>query len=209
MKNKKTLGIAALVTSLVAISAFAAAISDDDKYKLNNLAGGPAFETQLGTLVDQSDAVNAASSVQGQVGTVLKRVVRVEYDAAKTSLGTSTLLPKTLGVNLPKSALITSAYFHIIRAFASTQSTAKIVLTCGQTSGNPNIIFTIGRGLNVNASSIGDVGYLFPSTVNSLPSQAQMMTKRVQEACTLTARPVDESFTAGKLVLFVEYVVTE
>jgi hypothetical protein len=176
---------------------------------LNNLAGGPAFETQLGTQVANSDAVNAASSVQGEVGTVLKRVARVEYDAAKTSLGTSTLLPKTLGVNLPKSALVTSAYFHIIRQFASTQSTAKIVLTCGQNGNSPNLVFTLGRGINVNSSSIGAVGQLFASTVGSPSSQLEMQTKRVQEACTLTARPVDESFTAGKLILFVEYVVTE
>lgn len=201
MKNKKAF-VAAALTVLVSAIAFGAAITPDNKYKLNNY-GQVNQETQLGTLVAQSDSVgtNNESTIQVTVGTHLKRVARAEYDAGKTTLGQ--VGTYDLGVTLPDRALVTRSWYEIIRQFASSSSAARLNIGCN----GPSTIVPIS---NPNGSSIGVIANGRQAGVGAnVNSDFYKVTGGGGVGCMLQANTAITPFTAGKLVLFVEYVVTE
>lgn len=201
MKNKMYL--AAALTVLVSAIAYGAAITPDNKYKLNTY-GQVNQETQLGTLVAQSDSVgtNNESTIQVTVGTHLKRVARVEYDAGKTTMGA--VGTYDLGVTLPDRALVTRSWYEIVRQFASLSNTGRLFVGCG------NGESTIVPIANLNGSSIGTVANGRQAGVSAnINSDVLKVTGSAGVGCSLRATTAFNAHTAGKLVLFVEYVVTE
>jgi hypothetical protein len=199
VKNKKTLLFAA-IAGLMGALAFANDLTTDEQYKLNNNMGQAAFEVQLGDLLEKTDAVPHTSTVQVEVGTKLQRVARVEWDGGKTTLGAQGY--KTLGVSLPKKALVTNSYFEVIRPMVSAASAARVALGCnGNTTAN-----VLMQAASFHSSSVGTVAKTIPTANNGLLPYGYL---KVNEECELHARVTAADATQGKLVFFVEYVVTE
>jgi hypothetical protein len=130
-------------------------------------------------------------------GLMRKRVARATYDVAVDG---GTAGAYGLGVSLPANAIITRSWFYTVTQFvdggAGTVAlhceTANNIFSAADITGNADgtLVDGIQDGTFANFDGTGAAGVL-------------------GSACELTATVATAEQTAGKLVLFVEYVVAE
>jgi hypothetical protein len=121
-----------------------------------------------------------------------KRVARATYDVA-VDLGT--VAAHGLGVNLPAKAVITRSWFYTVTQFTDAGS-GTVALHCE----DANNIYSAADITGIAAGTVTD-GVQDGTTAN--------FTGSIAASCEITATVAGSAQTAGKLILFVEYIVVE
>lgn len=162
-----------------------------DVYK--RFKANEAVSAVLRTDVDAARPGTAASAAAYAAdGISQKRIARAVYDVA-VDLGTIAAHP--LGVSLPAGALVTQSWFYVVTQFTDTGS-GTVALHCE----DANNIYTAADITGISAGTI---------TAGNQTGVAADMTAAIGAACELTATVATNAQTAGKLILFVEFVVVE
>lgn len=141
--------------------------------------------------IDAGVVTEAKLTVISADGLHAYRVARATYDRAVDG-GAQGAIP--LGVTLPDNAVITRAYFDIITGMTSSGGTGTIAIT---TEGSGDVLAavdadTLSTGLTEGIQT-GTVGNMIKMTA----------------AREITATIAAEDLTAGKFVVFIEYVVSD
>lgn len=210
----------ALATSLsvpqLAWSA-SAALTTDQIYKINH-KDSLNLSLSLGTVLADAQAVSGdvtcASGVctvgaakvteamlKSQAGAVAglyaSRVAHAIWDPSGDSTMRS-VAAHGLGVSLPARAIIKQSWFHTKTSVVSTNNDGTIAFSC--TAAND-----ILSAADIDASS-GVAGQV---TTGVSTGSAANMKLNGSSACEITATVAVDAFTAGKIDIFVEYVVSE
>ena len=184
-----------LLTAVVLLTALAT---------LGALRGVP-YEPQ----VDQrfSDAEVAATALTARVAVVEalpanvaytvegisnRRIARVTYDVA-TDLGT--VGAHALGVTLPAKSIITRSWFYTDTQFVDAGS-GTVALHCEDAN-------NIKTATDITGNAVGSI------VEGESTGAASAFKASIGAACEITATVATASQTAGKLTLFVEYVVAD
>lgn len=120
-----------------------------------------------------------------------KKFIKTTYNVA--ALGGSSAAAITLGPVIPAGAVILRDYFSIQTAFTGTGAT--VALSC-ETANN---IFS--------AASLNN--YTAGSTIDGVSTGASTLFKRIAADCPVKATVGTADLTAGKLTLWVEYILTQ
>ena len=148
--------------------------------------------------------------------TVAKLAVATFDTAANDSSGTSnkTIAAHGLGVYLPDNAIITRAWVDVITTFTSSNDTATIAL---KAEGANDLVSAIAINDGTNVWDEGQHGAItnnFALDGSALTqvamgaARAATLIKTTAER-ELTATVATQALTAGKLVLYVEYVLSD
>lgn len=148
------------------------------------------FKTQVQKKLYKLEDVSATSDYATQEGHFQVRVAKAIYDVAVDG---GTAGAKGLGVYLPAKALIKQAWFYIDQQFVDAGA-GTVALHCE----DANNIFSAA---DITGSAVGTV------TSGVATGTAANMTKAIAATCELTATVATATQTAGKLTLWVEYVV--
>lgn len=124
-------------------------------------------------------------------GLGVKRLARVQWNA--TTQGTAGAW--ALGASLPAGAIILRDYFYVDTLPVATGA-PTLALSC-ETANN---IFS-AAGVSVAN------GYSSGLAVDGVSTGASTAFKKITSACSLNATVASGSYSAGKLTLWVEYVV--
>jgi len=175
-----------LAICFLSVSVFAA-ISDKNRRILNTMMNEPGRKTQLGTLIDEGGSASLAKD-----GVQASKVVRSTYDVAVDG---GTIASHDLGENIPANAIIKKAYYQVTTQFVDAGS-GTVAIQCA-TAGD------IRAAADLTGSSAGAI-------LDGVPtgSAATMVDVGASE-CDITAVVAGAAQTAGKLVLWVEYVNTD
>jgi len=121
-----------------------------------------------------------------------KRVAKVIYDVALHGGASSA---HALGVDLPDNSIITRSYMYINTAFEGSASTPTLAIGCQAAA---------------NLRAAGQLtGYSATSLIDGVSTGASTVFQKITEPCTITATGAILPFTAGKLTLWVEYLLAE
>lgn len=191
-----------LLVALFSFSAQAALIGSpflpESDARFNALELG----TGLGAGVVTTAKIAAAAVTEAKVevpsgsGLYLPRVARAVWDPSGTaSMGT--VGAHVLGVTVPANAVIRQVWFYTKTSLVSTGNNGTIAFSCN----NANDLFSAA---DIDASS-GVAGQIGAGV--EVGTAATML--KVVAACNLTATVAVNAFTAGKIDLFVEYVLGE
>lgn len=154
--------------------------------------------------------------VKCESGLSTKYIATAIYDtAANDSAGVSnkTIASHGLGVFLPINAIIVNAYYKVVTTFTSATDAGTIALTA-QSAGDLKAAIAISDASNVYDAGVAGClpGSYAEATVagdtavlDAARKAASFISLTAQRE--LTATVAVEALTAGKLVLFVEYVV--
>lgn len=130
-------------------------------------------------------------------GEKVLKVARATYDVAVNGGATGTAY--NLGVYLPKNAVLVQSWFHVVTQFAGT---GTVALSCE----DANNIYTAAQ---LSGSAAGDI------VKGRQTGGTDSMTVGISDKCALTATVGPDgggggaTLTAGKLILFVKYLVAE
>lgn len=102
----------------------------------------------------------------------------------------------SLGVTMPAHSIITHSFFYTKTSVVSTNNDGTIAFSC--TSAND-----ILSAADIDSSS-GVAGQIGAGV-----SVGTAATMKIGDGCTVTATVAVDAFTAGKIDLYLEYVVTE
>lgn len=193
------MGLAVLASCYQAL----ALTTTDQAYQMDNQMGGVANQVQLGTRIQQAEKVDGAySTVQRNDATLLKRIVRATYNADSTVVGDSTVNSSTLdsglhglGITIPGKAIITRSFFEVVTPFTSAGGAATVAFQC-ETANN------IFSATDIDPKVAG-------SFVEGVSSGASTVFKKITSDCEVSAKVGVEDLTAGKAIVFVEYVISE
>jgi len=148
--------------------------------------------------------------------TVPKIAVATFDTAANDSSGVSnkTVAAHGLGVHLPDNAIITRAWYDVVNTFTSAGDTATIALHAQSANDLIDALAINGTGdiwdiglhqclpnnfaLDGNALTQINMGIAVDATMIKLTAERE-----------LTATVASQALTAGKLVLYVEYVISD
>jgi hypothetical protein len=176
-----------LVFLLVASTGFGA-ISAESVYKLNKKMGQVASEVQLGTIVDQGGVAGLSKD-----GIAPHKVIQGTYDVAVNGGSAGT---HELGISVPDNAIITRSFLDVLTRPAHASGSA-------------------GGSLAVTVNSSGDVLAVKHAGTFSVALLEGLQTGAVSAAIKTTAvRPLKvlvtgDTLTAGKVKVYLEYVVSE
>lgn len=123
-----------------------------------------------------------------------KRFARATWDYS-TDGGASTA-DIDLGVTLPANSLITRSYLYVVTPLASTNSIGTMAFFCEDANNiktATNFVTTANAGFVEGAST----------------GASTAMVKGIAADCSIKARVAVAPFTAGKINVFVEYVVSD
>ena len=132
----------------------------------------------------------------GSDGSMQKRIVRATYDVA-VDLGT--IAAHGLGVSLPANAIIVRSWFYTVTQFVDAGA-GTVALSCETANNIFSAADITGNADGVKVDGIQQAFATFDGTGAAGVLGA---------ACELTATVATAAQTAGKLNLFVEYVVAE
>lgn len=140
-----------------------------------------------------ASAITEADTIaQSAEGLHLKRIARVTYDVA-VDLGT--IAAHTLGVSLPANALIQRSWIYVITQFVDAGS-GTVAFHCE----DANNIKTA-----TDITGTADGGIIEGAQLGTTAT----MTGSIAATCEITATVATSAQTAGKAILFVEYLVVE
>lgn len=125
-----------------------------------------------------------------------KRIARATYDFADKGGAVGSI---GLGVSLPDNAIITRSWYTVLSSLASTNNTATVALSI-PTDDVAGI--AAATALSANNYAAGHHEGIQTGT-------AATFSKQTTAARELTLTIGEEKLTAGKLILFCEYVVLE
>ena len=147
-----------------------------------------------------------------------KHVLRAVYDTGATDSGgisNKTIASNGLGVFIPKNAIIVNAWYDVTTTFTSASDAATIALTL-QSAGDLKAAIAISDATNVWDSGIHGtlIGHYAERTVagdTAILDAASWAGSLLKSTALreLTATVAVEALTAGKLILFVEYVMSD
>ncbi len=176
------------VLALVTVQSYAS-ITTNQVYQLNKQMGAVASLVELGTVIQDPGEVD---------GLKFQRVARATYDV--TVDGSTASSTYGLGESLPANAIVSHAWFQVITAFQGVDNGAMgVSLEC--VAGNDDL-YGVNAGMTTLAA--GELEEGIPTGGTTL------MFDVGTSACELSAvvSSVADG-TIGKLVLWVEYVVSE
>ena len=182
----------------------------------NQTAGGTLADSKL--LVGNSSNVSTARTISGDVtigntgvtaigankvletmikaqsadGLHLKRIARATYDVA-VNLGT--VAAHGLGVSLPANAIIVRSWFYVVTQFVDAGS-GTVAISCEDAN-------NIKTATDITGSAAGAI------VEGESTGAASAFKASIAAACEITATVATAAQTAGKLIVFVEYVVAE
>lgn len=150
------------------------------------------LETQTDSQDTRLTSIEASPALvpYGTAGVKAQRVARAEYDVL---LQGGTIGPHGLGVSLPAGAIVTRSYLQIGTQFVDAGA-GSVALQCE----DANNILTATDITALTATTLRD-----GQSTGSLATMVQ----GIAANCELTAVVAGSAQTAGKLVVFVEYVV--
>lgn len=148
------------------------------------------FKTQVQKKLYKLEDVSATSEYATKEGHFQVRVAKVIYDTATDG---GTIATRGLGVFLPAKALIKQAWFYIDQQFVDAGS-GTVALFCE----DANNIFSAA---DITGSAVGTI------TSGVQTGTAANMSKAIASPCEISAVVAGSAQTAGKLTLWVEYVV--
>lgn len=146
-----------------------------------------------------------------------KRVVKATFDTAavdSTGAPNTTIAAHGLGVILPKGAIITNAYYDVVTTFTSATDAATLAIKA-QGANDMVSAIAISDATNVWDAGIHGTLQMSPAlgadaahdtALEVIALQAALMLKLTADR-ELTITVAVEALTAGKLNLYVEYVV--
>jgi len=130
----------------------------------------------------------------GVDGSMQKRIARATYDVAVDGGG---IAAHALGVKLPANALMTRSWFNVTTQFTDLGgATGTVALSCEDADNIYAAADITGNAADANVDGVQD-----DTTAN--------FTGSIAAECELTATVAAGAQTAGKLILFVEYLVTD
>jgi hypothetical protein len=142
-----------------------------------------------------SNAANSVVKPVSSLGDVVTRTVHAQYDFSVDG-GSSTIGGIDMHAGLPKGALIKRAYYYVTTQLASSgfSGTNYATIDC-EDSGN------IKAQADLNASAAGSF------VEGASTGTAATMKTSIAANCRILLNPVSSSYTAGKLDLFIDYVL--
>jgi len=151
--------------------------------------GSAAYEASLGTELRE-----------------MRKVAKVVFTFnLKDSTGTKNSI---VGVHsakvaaiIPEKAIVTHVWYDVVNTFTSSTDAATIGISL---QGSGNILAPVAISNGANAFDAG-----FHDTLIHLPTDLSHFLKMTENRKVLFTVGGGQSLTAGKLVLFVEYVVSE
>ncbi len=189
-----------LVAILFSSSAFAAFTAVEIDY-MNNKFGKAAADIQMGTLLGTEaaalDTAEAAIAIldssADNVGDGLqsKKLMHSTFDVAVDG---GTIGAIDLGEDLPANAIVTQAYFQIITQFTDAGS-GTVALHC---AGADDLF----AAADITGSAAGTI-------TSGVPVGTAATMFDVGTACDVTATVAGADQSAGKMVIWIEYVVSE
>lgn len=132
-------------------------------------------------------------------GLQAKRIVRATFDPSANA-GERTIGAHGLGVTLPDNAIIVRSWYEVVTTFTSATDAATIALGVPTDGSGAGIKAAVAISNGANPYDAGNVEGIQTGTA------ANFHTK-LTAARELTATVAVEALTAGKLILFVEYVI--
>jgi hypothetical protein len=148
------------------------------------------FKTKVQEKLHALDDISSTATYATQEGHHSLRVAKVVYDVAADG---GTIGARGLGVFLPAKALIKQAWFYVDTQFVDA-GTGTVALSCE----DANNIYT---ATDITGQAVGTV------TSGAATGVAANMVKAIAAQCEITATVAGAAQTAGKLTLWVEYVV--
>lgn len=135
-------------------------------------------------------AVDTTLTTQTADGLAAARVARATYDVAVDG---GTVAAHPLGVTLPAKSIIKQAWFYTSTQFVDAGS-GTVALHCE----DANNIYT---ATDITGNTAGTI------VAGAATGAAANMVKGIANACEITATVAGAEQSAGKLILYVEYVV--
>lgn len=176
-----------LVIGLMLLSAQAFAVQGVD----GSFDGYSPFRSKVVEKITALESQNSTTSYTAD-GLLSLRVARVTYDVSADGGGIGA---HGLGVSLPANALLKQAYFYVKTQFVSA-SNGTVALSCEDAN-------NIYSATNITGQSAGAI------TAGVQTGTAANMSSAIASACEITATVASASYTAGKLNLFLEYLVRD
>lgn len=173
-----------LLALLVTVPIFGA-ISERNKYKLNNAMGQVARQANLGTILDEGGTRGVAKD-----GHQPKQMLVGTYDFA--TMGGGSVGTIELGVSLPDNAIVTKSYIDVLTAPAGVGATIAI-----RTESAADI-----KAATAIASYSGFVAG--EQTGSGVTAFVKTTAERA-----LGINIANTALTAGKFKVYLEYVVSE
>lgn len=142
-----------------------------------------------------------------QLPSAAKGLARVVWDvSANSNLGSSTVDSGVhpLGVQLPKGAIITDTYGYVITPAVKAAPVANVAFTC-EDSGN------ILAATDLSKKGAGQIFAGAARGVSSVAGGTVSLSGAVagiSAPCDISAVITTNAWTAGKVVMFVEYVLS-
>jgi hypothetical protein len=158
-----------------------------------------SLDRRFNQRVSAPDFKMKRGAVTRQNGLTVKKVATALFDTAGTDsagVANTTIASHGTGVYLPNDAVITRAWFEVLTTFTSATDAATLAVTT-QTAGDVKAAIAIS-----NVANPWDAGY----TEGIQAGAAANFVKLSAEREIVVAVAV-EALTAGKMVIFVEYVI--
>jgi len=134
-------------------------------------------------------------------GNLVKRVLRVTFDPS-TNASERTVAAHSSTVTLPDNAIVTRAWYEVLTTFTSAADTATISIGI-DTDDAGGIVVAVAIN---DGSNPWDAGYHEGIQDGAA---ANFSTKTTAADRTIDFTVAVQALTAGKLVLFLEYVVSD
>lgn len=166
--------------------------------RFNALENGTSIATSgITTAKIAAGAVTEAKlEVPSAAGLYVPRVARAVWDPSGDAT-MRTVAAHTLGVTIPANAVIRQVWFYTKTSLVSVSNNGTIAFSCN----SANDLFSAA---DIDSSS-GVAGQIGAGV--EVGTAATML--KVTTACNITATVAVNAFTAGKIDLFVEYVLGE
>jgi hypothetical protein len=171
---------AVLVSALLVGQSVAADITAENEYLLNNFMGGVAHKVSLGTMFTRME----------------KKVVSATFNPSANTAERA-MAAHTFGLQIPAGAIITRVFYEVLTNFTSAAGTATIALHL--------------EGANdvVSAIAINDVSTPWNTgRREGIQTGTAATMIKTTAARYLTATVGTQALTAGKMNVYVEYIVS-
>jgi hypothetical protein len=135
-----------------------------------------------------------------RTGTVAREVAVVTFDTAaldSSGVANTTVAAHGLGVYLPAKAIITKVFIQIVSGFTSAASTATIALSAEAA----NDLFS--------ALAVSDTKLSTGPFTAGVPDGTVTNTKQTTVVREITATVAVQALTAGKMNIFIDYMIAE
>ena len=178
-------------------------------FALNSFAIKAPFMPKDADLIDQSimdladksllvgnTSGKASAEAIGSDGSMQKRIARATYDVAVDG---GTIAAHLLGVKIPANAIMVRSWFYTVTQFVDAGA-GTVALHCETANNIFSALDITGNADGVKVDGVQQAFATFDGTGAAGVLGAE---------CELTATVATAAQTAGKLVLFVEYLVAE